>query len=509
MLRWFHAARAGIRSLFARRGFDDQLSADLRFHLEQATAEYIREGLSPDEARTAALRAFGNPAQVMEEVREMALWTWWDRLTQDLRYGLRGFRRSPVFAATAVLSLALGIGANTAIFTVINAALLRSLPVTDPEQLVLIASPATGDFAYPDYLALRDGARVFSDLVGASRTMPVNVGAGAENDRGSVKIVSGNYFAGLGVRAAIGRVFTSADETESVAVISHGYWQRRFGGGPDVLGRQVPSTAFRLSSSASRRLDSSARARVSRRTSGRPWRCSRRRVGRSRIHVAQSDRPSEIGCQPSASGGGRRRRAGASHARISVRRRHSPCRCRFAGARGDGRMRRVFGAPLGVLMVIVGLVLLIACTNLGSLLVARGVARQERSPMRLAIGASRARIVRQLITESLLLALAGGALGLVFAVWLSRALLQMVSAPSRRSAPPSLGLARGRHRCPGAALYRAGVTRGRCALRSGPGVAGRSQPSRIHSSRRSRHVVGHERRGACETRSSSRRLRSR
>ena len=144
MMRWFYVARMGVRSLLARRVFDDQLDADLQFHLEQATAEYIREGLSPDDARRAALKAFGNPTDVMEDVREMSMWIWWERLAQDLRYGLRGFRRSPVFAATAVLSLALGIGATTAIFSIFNTLVLRPLPVRDPATLFQVLHRGDG-----------------------------------------------------------------------------------------------------------------------------------------------------------------------------------------------------------------------------------------------------------------------------------------------------------------------------------------------------------------------------
>ena len=165
MLRWYYIVVAAIRSLVARRS-DDQVQSDLGFHLEQATAEYIEQGMSPDDARMAALRAFGNQTLVVEEVRDMSVWTWWDRLVQDLRYGLRTFRRNPAFAITALLSLALGIGANTAVFSVVNAALLRPLPVNRPEQLVLL-NPR-GDFSYPHYVALRDGSGVFADLIAAS-----------------------------------------------------------------------------------------------------------------------------------------------------------------------------------------------------------------------------------------------------------------------------------------------------------------------------------------------------
>jgi predicted permease len=442
MPRWFYVARVAVRSLFARHVFDDQLNADLQFHLEEATAEYIREGLSREDARRAALKAFGNPTQVMEEVRDMSVWTWWERLAQDVRYGLRGFRRSPVFAATAVLSLALGIGANTAIFGVIDAALLRDLPVTNPERLALISNPKLGDFSYPDYLALRDGTRVFSDVVAASRALPVNVGAGIDTDRASAKIVSGSYFAGLGVRSAIGRVFTIADETEAVAVISHGYWRRRFGGSSTVLGQQVrldgipfaivgvaPARFFGETPGESPDLWTTVALQPPARRSGRGFTwlnlIGRLRPGAS-LQQAEADVDAVLtAVRPTSSPDDDLLRDAAV----------SP------GARGGARLRSRFAAPLGVLMVIVGLVLLIACTNLGGLLVARGAARQGEIAMRLAIGASRARIVRQLITESLLLALAGGALGQVFAVWLSGALLRMVSGALMASLPVAgLGL---------------------------------------------------------------------
>ena len=139
MMRWFYVARAAIRSLFARRIFDVQLDADLQFHIEQATAEYMRDGLPPDAARRAALKAFGNPADVMEDVREVSMWISWERLARDLRYGIRGFRRTPAFTVIAVLSLALGIGATTAIFSIFNTLVLRPLPVRDPSEVAVVS----------------------------------------------------------------------------------------------------------------------------------------------------------------------------------------------------------------------------------------------------------------------------------------------------------------------------------------------------------------------------------
>jgi predicted permease len=428
MMRWFYVARAGLRSLLGRRAFESQLSADLRFHLDEATAEYIREGMSADEARRAALRAFGNPAHVMEEVCEMTVWTWWERVAQDVRYGLRGFRRSPVFAATAVLSLALGIGANTAIFGVLNAALLRPLPVTHPEELVVISNPTTGDFGYSDYLAVRDGVQALSDVIATSRLLRMNVRVGGDTDQSSVKAVSGNYFAGLGVRPAIGRLFIVADEAEPVVIVSHDYWTRRFARSSSVLGQQIgldglpfsavgvaPKGFFGETPGESPDIWTSLALlpAAQRSAAGFTWLnlMGRLRSGASPQH-AQADVEAVLAhLHPTASADD-----GAVR-RVAV----------TPGARGLDGLRDRFGDSLRLLMVIVALVLLIACANLGSLLVARGAARQGEIATRLAIGASRARIVRQLMTESLLLASAGAALGLMFAVWGSRILLRMAS----------------------------------------------------------------------------------
>jgi predicted permease len=417
-----------LRILRGRRATDRELRSDLQFHLEQAIGENLRNGMTPDEARRVALAAFGNPAGVIEEVRDQSFWTWWERLAQDVRYGLRGLSRSPVFAVTAVISLGLGIGANTAIFSVMDAALLRPLPATRADRLVLVTSPKIGDFGYQDFLDLRTSTRTLSDVIAASTTRKVLAGFGTDTDQVLTKIVSGNYFEGLGVSAALGRTFTLGDETEPVVVLSRSYWMRRFGGDARVVGQNIrldglsfaivgvaPSGFFGEAPGESPEVWASvALLPVNmRKAPGFTWlNLMGRLKPTATIDEAQADLAAVMArLHPSASPDDTAAR------QIVV----------VPGARGLSGLRDRFNDSLLVLMAIVGLVLLIACTNLGGLLVARGAARQKEIATRLAIGASRARVVRQLMTENLLLAVAGAAFGLIVAVWSSSALLRLAS----------------------------------------------------------------------------------
>lgn len=428
-MRWIDMARVRFRAVFSRRAVDRQLDADLQFHLEQATAEYVKEGLSREEARRAALRAFGNPTRVIEDVRDMSVWTWWERVMQDVRYGLRTFRRNPVFAGTAMLSLALGIGANTAIFTLINAALLRPLPVSHPEQLTILNPEGDDRYSYPDYVALREGSGAFSDVIAASSLRKASVGLGAETEQAFVKMVSGNYFNGLGVPAGIGHVFGSADEVEPVAVISRGYWSRRFGESPAALGQPIalngvpftivgvaPVGFFGEANGESPDVWATFALQLpeARRERGFSW---LQLIGRLKPGTTREQAEVEVNAVLTQA-----RTAGAAGAvrRIAV----------LPGAQGSSWLRGL-SAPLRVLMAIVTMVLLIACTNVSSLLLARGAARQGEIAMRLAVGASRGRVVRQLMTESVLLATLGGALGLAFAFWVSGLLVGVVASFGR------------------------------------------------------------------------------
>jgi putative ABC transport system permease protein len=174
----------------------------------------------------------------IEQVHDLSPWAWWEQLAQDARHALRVFRRSPAFAVTAVLMLALGVGANGAMFSVVDALVLRPLPVTDPNALVVVRDSENGNFSYPDYVSLR-GDGLLSALVASSSLLRVPVAISGEAEKASVKIVTANYFEGLGVAAGVGRLMGGGEDAAPLAVLSDGYWTRRFARAPDVLGRQI------------------------------------------------------------------------------------------------------------------------------------------------------------------------------------------------------------------------------------------------------------------------------
>jgi len=393
-------------------------------------------------------------------------------LWQDLIYGLRILRKSPGFSVVAVLTLALGIGANTAIFTVINSVLLNNLPVAHPEQLVLLTNPdeqggGTGFndgvrdvLTYPEFQSIARNNTVFSGVLAAdssTSSLPVEV-EDAGNDSASlsstarIKPVSGSYFSVLGVNPVLGRAFgTEVDklrDANPVAVISYGFWQARFGGARDVIGKklrvlQTTYTVIGVTPPQFHGETAGANPEVFVPLS------MQSEVIPGRDFLSQETNPFEktewlqvIGrLKPGVSlvqaraaiTGEFQQMMQAQAAGMSAQDKRKFITQSLAvtdGSRGASTLRGDFGKPLEILMAVVGLILLIACANIANILLARGAARQKEIAVRVALGAGGARLVRQMLTESILLAAIGGAAGLLFAEWAEVALLHMVSAGS-------------------------------------------------------------------------------
>src|SRR5262245_19624780 len=239
-----------LRALLRRSEVERELNEELRYHVEQQTEQNIRLGMSPEEAHTAARKAFGGMEQAKERSRDVRGSRWLGELWQDLRYGVRLLKRQPGLTIIAILTMALGIGANTAIFSVVNALLLRPLPYRQPEQLVKVfqsrPDPAKGMlpsiWSYPRFEILRDQNQSFAAVAGFKES-PYNLTGTDAPERLQLEFVSAGYFPMLGVEAMVGRAFTAEEErmpgANSVALLSYGLWQRRFGGDPQLIGKTI------------------------------------------------------------------------------------------------------------------------------------------------------------------------------------------------------------------------------------------------------------------------------
>jgi predicted permease len=408
---------------------DAELEAELRLHLELAAeGERRRANGSEDAGRAAAIRS-GGMAQAMEAVRDQRGLPWLDDVARDLRYGLRALRRSPLFASVAVLTLALGIGANTAIFSMADAVLFRTLPVSKPRDLVVLRQrgPAGDIFPFTSAAAvdLAVSRDVLSGLAAFRPLLNTHVGVNGETELVHMQLVSGNYHAVLGIRAVIGRTLTEQDR-EPVAVVSHRYWQRRFAGNPNVVGRvlEMQGRSFTIvgvtppeffGTQPGRYIDVTAplSAQTMKMGPNARWLYLVGRlapgVARERARAALRVPWTQIDAAPSS----------RPRPRVTLE--------LDSGAQGLNELRREFSLPIQILMATVAVVLLVACANLAGLLIVRSSARQQEIAVRLSLGAARGRIVRQLLAESALLAVAGGAAGVAFAYWVTNLLLAMMS----------------------------------------------------------------------------------
>ena len=406
-----------------RRRRDEELEEEIRGHLRMAIRDRVERGETPEQAEAAARREFGNEALVKEVTREMWGWVWLRQLGQDLRYGLRTMRREPGFAAVAILTLALGIGANTAIFSVVNAVLLRPLPYRDPARLVTLLHDGWKPVAPANFLDWREQSSSF-ESVAAAQLWGLTLTGLDRPEQIELLQTSPEMFQLLGVDAALGRTYGAGEDQpgrDHVVVLSHGFWQRRFGGARDVVGRQVtldgePYTVvgvmppeFQFAPFWATRAEAWLPLNLGKRVSDRS--------GQS-LRVFARLKPGVTLAQAQAEMEAVNRRLAEQHPRENE----------GLTVAVDPLHEKVVGRSRPALLIIlgaVGFVLLIACANVTNLMLAKSALRQREIAVRIALGAGRWRVVRQLLTESLLLSVAGGGAGLLLAYWSNTALASL------------------------------------------------------------------------------------
>ena len=451
--------RMWVRDLFHLKQSEHELDAELRFDMAQRIEAKVRAGMSRHDAELSARREFGSVALAAEECRDERGTQFFEQTWQDIRFGLRMLRKSPGFTATAILTLALGIGANSAIFSMMDKVLMQSLPVRSPDELVVISafdaeSDSHDSFSYPMYQDFRDRNDVFAGVIAMGGTQ-MNVSYSGQNEHVRGRIVSGNFFEVLGVHPWAGRLFTQDDDrtpgAHPVAALSYGFWERRFGkdaalvgktillnehamtvvgiappgfygaelsNAPDVYVPMMMTTVFnpvpanRLQSRNHQWLTLMARRKPA---------VSLQRAQASLEVLYQQIIQADALQLPKGTSDFNRKRFLSE--KISL----------APGHQGLGHLQRTMSQPLAMLFAVTAIVLLILCANLANLLLARASARRQETAVRLALGAGRMRLLRQWLTESLLISIFGGVAGVLVALWINAALIGYIPADFRNN----------------------------------------------------------------------------
>jgi predicted permease len=457
-----------IANLFRREKFDRELDDEMRLHRELREREEQEAGAGIREARDAAKKRFGNGLRLREEGRDMWGWRWLEDFAQDVRFGLRMLKKNPGFTAVAVLTMALGLGVNTSLFTAYNAVAMKMIPVENPQNVVRImkwfSNGAEGDvqfaFSYPEYLYYRDQTSVFSGVVAASWAtgMSASLQSGSGGQRTFkapalvvAQLVSDNYFSELGVHALYGQTFGKQDEgtltVQPVVVLGYQYWQRAFDSNPRAIGSLIKVngtvvtvigvTPEEFTGTANPPIEPDFWAPIEMQPQlipGHDWRDDSiehpvQLIGRLAPGQTLQRALSGLGVEFNGYRPAPKEYPGSERVtRLTLQ------DATYFGETHDVK----FQAFVALLMLVTGLVLLIACANLANMLLARATGRQKEISTRMALGASRGRVVRQLLTESTLLALFGGGVGIIFSLWASKALWMEIAYVMESAQRPSL-----------------------------------------------------------------------